>query len=218
MSAAVNLSFCAEHFKGGDGLNRQSGEEHWRWLEEAVYLYERLCDWPIFCSITGFPGFEAVENAVGNHERDVLWRIFDRPRVRLVTMAANPGHQVGAAWCIRLGLEAAAKTGIDYLLHTAEDVVPSPTFVTEAMRFLEQGARYVGEEWGEERNQLNSQFFACRTHALCGTFDPCQVGGIGCLEAYLRQQVPQEDTVFFRGHYRTTHNYAEWQRWVKETR
>src|SRR6185312_4318638 len=123
-NTVVNISFCGDHYKGGDGINRQHGQQHWEWLEECILLVEKLCSWPIFCSITGYRGFEQVEQSAGNSERDVLWRIFARPRVRLVTMAANPGHQVGAGWCIRLGLEAAAKTGYEFMVHMAEDIVP----------------------------------------------------------------------------------------------
>jgi hypothetical protein len=218
MSLVVNIGYCQEHFKGGDRINQMHGQLHAEWLEQCVLMWEELCDCPVFVSMTGFTGWPEVENSATSNERDVLWRIFGRPRVRFVTMAANPGHQVGAAWCIRLGLEAAGKLGYAYMIHTAEDVVPSRDALLVIRQWLEvNGSSYVGEHWGvdEGRDECSSQFFGCDVGKLCGPFDPPAVSGHGHLEAYLRHLLPT-GCAWVRAMYRSTHDFSEWQKWRRE--
>lgn len=225
--AVINIGFCADHYKGGDGRDRQHGQTHWEWLEQAIELLFdiTMLELPIFVSITGFRGFESVLAAPGNQERDVLWRIFSRPYVRLITMADNPGHQVGAAWCIRLGLEAAHKLHYDYMIQTAEDVVPTRGAIEQMIGQLQRGAEFISEEWGEAHEDCSAQFFACRTRFLGAKFDPCAVNAHGHIERYLRVLLEGKRVVKPGGCglqwgtiYRTTHDMAQWQRWAQEER
>jgi hypothetical protein len=219
-NAVVNVSFYAGHAKGGDGINYLPGEEHWRWLEQCLLYLEELCDWPLFVSMTGFAGFETTDAAPHNNERDVLWRIFSRPRVRLITMAANPGHQVGAAWCIWLGAQAAAKLGIDYMIHTAEDIVPRPGAMQQMVRQLEEGATYVGEVWHTTPPGLSTQFFACRAGSVAGPLDPCRVREYGFVERALWELVPEHLRRIneWAETHRTCHDFSVWSSWVREQR
>lgn len=219
MKVAVNLAWTASHFKGGDSINRQDGALHAEWLEQAVDFYRRLAEralidlhsheWGLFVSVTGFQGWPEVD---AGRERDALWRAFGRSR--FVTMVANPGHQVGAAWCIRLGLEAAGKLGYDYMLHTAEDVIPGPGVLGEMVDALKD-AEYAGEAWGPERNELNTQFFACRVPYLAGVFDPTKVPEHGHIEKYMAALLTQRKKCLRQFPYAHTHDYADWQRRIK---
>lgn len=215
----LNIGYCNEHFKGGDGINQMRGEEHARWLLEAVRLYAMQTPecWPIYVSITGFRGWPSVEISAANPERDVLWKVFHHPRVRFVTMDNNPGHQVGAAWCIRLGLEAAGKGDYSYMIHTAEDVVPHAGALDGIAFQLAAGAEYVGEVWGEGKDELNSQFFGCRTGHLGALFDPPQVRAHGHVERYLRKLLRDDQVCFIERLYRTTHDFGQWCRWARES-
>lgn len=220
MRVAVNLAYCCQHFKGGDGIGTLPGAEHAEWLEQAVGFYhERACkelflqgySFDLFVSITGFPGW--TEIAAGR-ERDALWRTFKY--ARFVTMNPNPGHQVGAAWCIRLGLEVAGKLGYDCLIHAAEDVIPGPGVLREMVKVLaESDYEYVGEAWGPERDELNTQFFACKVPWLAGNFDPTKVPAHGHIERYMATLLRQRKVYRRPFAYAHTHDYSDWQRRVK---
>jgi hypothetical protein len=213
----VNISFCCEHRKGGDLVHPMNGQEHAEWLDDCCVWWLKHTPWPLFVSMTGFRGWPEVPNAPGYFERDVLWRCFGRERVRFVPMAANPGHQVGAAWCIRLGLEAAGKLGYDYLIHTAEDVLPYKWAPRELIGLLNQTeAEFVDERWGVNRDECNAQFFACRVPYLAGVFDPTAIPRHDHLEAYLRDILKDKKIAHCEPSYRTTHDFAEWKRWVEE--
>ncbi len=154
-----------------------------------------------------------MENAPGNCERDIAWRILARD-VPIFGTPSNPGHQVGAAQCIRIGLEAASKLGYDFLIHTAEDVIPNVLTLEHMEEALDDGNDYVGELWGPEgdRQQLNSQFFACRVQSLVPTWDACAVTGAGCLEKYLFQRLDGKRKAYIHPYYWTTHDRGEWDR------
>jgi len=221
----LNIGYCAEHFKGGDRINRLPGQEHAEWLEQAVDLYLRIIpdDWAVCVSCTGFHGMLNVENAPGNCERDVMWRIAGKCMILGVTQ--NPGHQQGAALCIRQGLECASKLGYTYMVQTAEDVIPGEgiwrgdggkrsNILADMNHAIYLGrADYVGSLWGPNRDELDSCFFACRVEPLVSRFDPASC--VPYLERYLASLVTGK-RVEFSGHYRTTHDHSEWTRWAKE--
>lgn len=216
LGLVFNVSFCCDHYKGGDRINQLPGQEHAEWLEEQIDLLQRICAHPILVSMTGFRGWPEVETSQSNRERDVLWRIFARPNVRLVTMAANPGHQAGAAWCIRLGLEAAGKLDYDCLIHTAEDVVPNQGAFERMKSLLEKGYEYVGERWGVNQDEANAQFFGCRVPRLAGLFDPGKLGEYGHIERYLRSLLLDGMCCWTDSLYRSTHDHTTWRRWADE--
>lgn len=217
--ACINVAYSMNHRKGGDHDDgRLSGQVHAEWLEATVCHLLDTVGLPVFVSITGFPGWPEVPVRPGYYERDVLWRVFIRPKIHFVTMNDQPGHQQGAAWCIRLGLEAASKFQYDYMIHTAEDVLPEPREIHGMIGALDAlGADYVGRKWSDDGyTELNSQFFGCRVQALVGTFDSPAVGGVKCLEKYLGDRLQGKRVSHDAGAYRHTHDPAEFMRWLKE--
>ena len=197
------------------------GQTHAEWLEKAVYMYASL-GWPVIVSCTDYHGILSVNTSEGDHERGVLWRLIDRG-FPIMGESINPGHQVGAALCIRIGLEYAAYCGYDYLIHTAEDVMPEFSVLDRMVKALDEGAHYCGEKWGLDMTELNSQFFACRVRPLVNIWDACAVSGHGCIERYLRACVGDHPKVYFDGEdgkggrcYRTCHDFELWKRWKRE--
>jgi hypothetical protein len=222
MRVAVNLAHCAEHYRGGDGINRLHGAAHAEWLARAVTVYRGLMareleSWyqtDLFVAVTGWPGWPDVEVSPGNPERDWYWQALGRSR--FVTMNHNPGHQQGAAWCIRLGLEAAGKLGYDFLVHAAEDVLPFAGTLPRLAQLLAEGYDYAGQSWNSE--ELSSQFFACRVPWLAGLFDPGQVGPGNHIERYLGRLHQGRAVCRLPEHslYRHTHDWDEYRRWLAE--
>ncbi len=222
MRLLINISYCGHHYKGGGpndaAYDRIHGQAHAEWLEEAVTLWKNSIDDPIIChyfpkvivSATGFPGICHVEVSPGNLERDVMWRIFGR--VPIVGMPQNPSHQEGAAWCIRQGLEYAGKLGYDYMIHTAEDIMPHRGTLTKLAGMLDEGYEYVGERWGT--SDLNTQFFACRVQSLVGIWDPGQVmPSAGYVERYMAHCCVGKSLGLIGRIYDHTHDFSEWKRW-----
>jgi hypothetical protein len=230
MKVLVNVSWCGEHWKGGNltsvpqlpGEVVLTGPAHAEWLERALRLLraEMPSEWELAVSATGFPGICQAEPG----EQAALWRAF--PLARWVTMAENPGHQPGAAWNIRQGLKCAEALGCVYMIHTAEDVLPRPGTMTRLVQALEEGRLdYAGTGWragvpghdgaavsGDGSTDLNAQFFACRVAALVGRYDPRDVEKDGSVEKHLARLLDRrpklvEDTLS----YETTHDDEEWR-------
>jgi hypothetical protein len=214
-SCIVSISWCASHWKGADpGMGpRLSGQEHAEWLEDAVaYWLDQGLD--VIVAAVDFPGILDVETRPDNRERDVLWRILAR-RVPIVGTAVNPGHQVGAAKAIRIGLEYADRLNYDYQIHTAEDVLPEAGVVSD-MRHFAHDRDYVGSRWGIEQTDLNAQFFMVRAEAIVHRWDACQVPSQRHIEGYLAHLLNGHPQAIIDNYYRTTHNRAEWRRWLEE--
>ncbi len=191
------------------------GELHARWLLEAVGYYLGF-DADVVVSCTAWRGLLNVNNSPGDCERDILWQV--EAVCPILGVPENPSHQVGAALCIRQGLEAAGKWDYDCLVHTAEDIVPERGAIENMIEAVQYGADYAGNRWGPHQEFLNAQFFACRTQALVPTWDACQVVGAGHIENYLRQQIGKGSVWAMEGLYRHSHDFEEWQRWMKEVR
>ena len=225
MKTLISISYCAEHYKGGDRINRMNGQRHAEWLAAAVALYDDIApvevylnyddDFDIIVSCTGFPGILNVEQTPDSCERDVMWDVINGVKC-IVSVPDNPGHQVGAALCIRMGLEAAHKWGYECLIHTAEDVVPRRGALAGMVRAIKEGVSYAGEMWGVEQDELNSQFFACRVNDLVGPWDACAVPGHGHIERYLRDLLADRQKYLKRDQYRTCHDFAQFRQWVQE--
>lgn len=215
--AFINVAFNADHRKGGDFNEPCDAAGHWYWLYECVKDLDGCGRWsgahPVVVSMTAFPGHLMVP---AGRERDAMWQCMRH--ARFVSVPHQPGHQEGAATCIRLGLEYGGKTGFDFMVHTAEDIVLPLGVVTGVLAALEGGADYVGAAWGPDKNELSSQFFACRVQALVGTFDPGQVLRHGWLERYLAHQLAGKAVCRVDYPYRHTHDYQEWRRFLKEAR
>lgn len=218
MNAVVNIGFCASHRKGGESGSLLDEAAHWEWLEAA-------CDWwlarnrscGVVVSTTGFRGPLHVG---AGRARDALWRVMSG--VDVVGDAANPSHQVGAGLTVRLGLEYAGKIGFDYVVHTAEDVLPREGVVGAMLRALEGGAEYAGDAWGvgTPAEGLNAQFFACRVPYLAGRWDAAAIPGSGHIEGYLRDLLRGKRLWLAdrpESRYRHTHDAAEWKRWADES-
>ncbi len=214
MRTLVSISYCASHHKGADPdvAPRLDGAEHAEWLQDAVGFYAALLPTAeIAVAATAFPG---ILDVPAGRERDAYWTII-KCGVLLVTTSHNPGHQVGAALAIRLGLEAAGKLGFDFLVHTAEDVIPGEGALQEMLTALASEADYAGSEWHAGPGQVNAQFFACRTQALVARWDACAVTGDGCIERYLGRLLEGRPKCLREWPYRHTHDRAEWQRWAR---
>jgi hypothetical protein len=212
----VNISWCASHHKGAnswDGAQRLHGETHARWLEQAVDFYAGQ-NFPVIVSCTDWRGILNADVSPGNHERDVLWRVLKKAPI--IGMADNPGHQVGAALCIRQGLEAAGKWEYPLLIHTAEDVLPRPGMLDEMLQALDDGCDYSGTHWGSSPPGYNSQFFACRVQALVPYWDSCRVPEQHHLEGYLKHLLEGRPAWLGAERYFHTHDYALWQAELKK--
>jgi hypothetical protein len=157
-----------------------------------------------------------VPISADDYSRDVLWRLYAR-HVPIVSSVSNPGHQHGAAFCVRMALEYAGKCGYDNLVVTAEDVLPRPRAVDEMLNAL-LVHDYAGEAWGVNRDEANAQFFACRTQALVPAWDHCKACAHGgWIERYLRHLLEGHPCRWFdKSLYRHTHDKAEWTRWRDE--
>lgn len=178
MKAAFSVSYNGAHNKGGDpGSSGQlPGHVHARMLRDTCLYLKRECDWPIIVGATSFPGILRIETTPDEPEREYIWDVFKLARI--VSIPGNPGHQSGACWSIRMGVEAASKLGIDYLIHTAEDVVPNPGICREMVAQMQrEGSDYCGEPWGHNHDELNAQFFGCRVEWFATYFDGAGVGG-----------------------------------------
>lgn len=216
MRVAINLAYCQDHHKGGDRSGTLPGALHARWLEDAVQFYTDLAFRELasrghrpslIVSATGFKGWPEVESG---EERNALWQVLGA--AYFVSMAANPGHQVGAAWCIRLGIEAATHLGFDGMIHTAEDVIPEPEVLARMVERLARGCEYVGEAWGPDRKELNCQFFGCRPQDMMPRdWDPTQLPRHGCIERYMAHFLEGRPTCRERFEYAHTHDYAVWK-------
>lgn len=222
MKTCINLSFNADHRKA-DGSCSIDAHEHWKMLESTVeYLRDlaaitQLFPWPVIISMTGFPGIMQIEARDDRPTRHVVWSLFKT--CRFVTMRENPGHQQGAMWGIRMGVEAADKLGFDSMIHSAEDVLPHPGAIEDVVRRLEHGARYVGEKWGHSAEHLNAQFFGCNVRWFSENFDVAGLAGMHT-EWYLSSLL-EKDFGFvdpISRCYDHTHDPAEYQRMLLENR
>lgn len=182
MKVAISISYCQSHAKGGNPPDCSfiPGHLHARMLSRTVdYLRnqsltfsadDRFSVQQIIICATAFPGITHIHTSPDAPEREYLWDVFRK--TRFVTMADNPGHQGGAQWAIRMGIEAASKLGCDFLIHTAEDILPYPGALKEMLRkLIEEEADYVGELWGVNKDELNAQFFGCRLSWFASAFD-----------------------------------------------
>ena len=129
-------------------------------------------------------------------------------------MADNPGHQHGAAECIRLGMEYGAKCGHDFMIHTSEDVIPKEGALALMARELREGYDYVGGHWEYADNILCSQFFGLRCSSIVAVFDPYRCCDYGYLETYLWHHL-QHGMRLSRYEpylYLHSHDYDTWKR------
>lgn len=177
--------------------------------------------WPILVSMTGWPGMMYVESSPTNLERDWYWRTF--ALARMVGISDNPGHQQGAGWCIRQGVEAAHYMGCKYMIHTAEDVIfnkmPDGKYAgAYLVDQLRAGHDYAGMVWGYHDEHLNSQVFACRVDALVSVYDPRVLNGEQHTEWYLHSIMSSKRMWTGPPLYYHTHNYEEWKKYLLDIR
>jgi hypothetical protein len=235
----VSISYNQSHNKGGPlGCGWETyvhGQTHAEWLEATVKWWKDKFWHQVIVSAVGWPGISHIETRDGNRERDVLWRIY--PKIAaFVTSATNPGHQQGAALTIWQGLEYAAYIGYDYLVHTAEDILPHHEAIVEMVRAVQSlGYSYAGEQWGHgqdwskegygfpmwwdedacpEGRELDSQFFACRVADLVNVFDVGQLRDDGYLERCLGRWLQGKKCWYSHNRSRTTHDPEEFKRWL----
>ncbi len=211
--AFVNVAWCGEHRKGNENNHPCDPAGHAEWLLECVRDLVAVQCHRVVVSMTGFPGMVRVP---AGRERDALWQV--SRYATLVGVADNPGHQAGAAWCIRQGLEFGGKLGFDYMVHTAEDIVLKKDDVRWVVERLRDGADYVGAAWGPGRDELSSQFFGCRVPHLAAVFDPGKVAAHSHLERYLAHELAGKNVVRVDLPYRHTHDITEWRRFLAEAR
>jgi len=211
----VSISYCACHTKMDVGI---SGEDHAQWLLNQVTMLQALVDWPLIVACTGWPGILSIENTPTSRERDVLWQVFKRTRA-IVGIPENPGHQSGAAQCIRIALETACNLDFPYLIHTAEDVVPRRGILREMFLALEEEHDYAGEWWYSEPPGLNTQFFGCRPSALINYWDSATLYNHVHIEGYMRHLIQDHHAACYlfkhETMYYTTHHHHAWRAAVK---
>ncbi len=211
----INVSFCAAHRK--TGIDNLPGQLHAEWLEKCVDHLIDTTGLPVVVSITCWPGLCNVETSESSKERDVMWRIY--AKTRFMTMPHDTGHQLGAAWNIRQGIEFANKLGYKYMIQTAEDCVPKPGSIPKIIKLLEEGHDYVGRRGsGDPNTEVNSEFFGCRVDALFGPFDPSLLGWGGKLELYFCDLFRGKRCFFYGPDeypYDTSHYYDQWQEMLR---
>jgi hypothetical protein len=207
----TNISYNADHIKGfGSPI---PNELHAQWLWECVEHLDKTTDSLLAVSMSSFKGMLHVRAGA---ERDYLWKVWDKAKI--IHIHDNPGHHQGCCWAIRMGLEAAAKTGIEYMLHTAEDVVPHPGAIDRLMmKLILDGYDYSGMPWGVHNEFLNAQFFACRVQAIVAQFDQCQVTGDVHSEKYLKRMFEGKKIWTESSHYCYwhSHDYHEWKKFLE---
>lgn len=220
-SLLIGISYCGTHNKGeyldSPGAVRVSPVEHAEWLLATVRLWQKLAvdldrASRVVVTATGLP---AMLQVTAPGERDVMWAVLDRAII--LAHPDNPGHQVGASIALRQGLEAAGYWGYPLYLHTAEDILPWPGSVEKLLAALDGGSDYAGYCWTD---MLNCQFFGCRTAALAGCFDMEGVRNFPGLEHYLHHLLKDRPKSVSgdggRGHYLTTHDWRQFQGWLKK--
>lgn len=205
----VNVSYCQAHRKHMAGAVAElPGQLHAEWLEKCVnhLLASGL---PVIVSATGWPGLCNVEISPLSVERVVLWRVFNK--VRFMTMP-DAGHQLGAAWNVRQGLEFALTNHYPYMIHTAEDVVVTHKALHDIADALRRGSEYVGGDWTPGLEELNTQHFGCKVEPLMHRLDPARLAGGGQLEKYFYDLLRDRPKLLWEGDrpYGTTHYYDEW--------
>lgn len=221
-SVLVGISYNGRHNKGDEEHSSEAVRvppaEHARWLGDSVVLYRAelrpfMRSYATKVVVVGC-GMKDLLYMDAPGEREAMWAV-----LRYVPVLSHPepeGHQVGAATCLRLGLEAAGYWGYEYYLHTAEDILPRPGAVEAMLGALDRGNDYAGYSWSD---CLNCSFFACRTKALAGTFDREKVREYRGLEHYLTALLEGRPKEIFegggRGKYLTTHDYAQYRRWLR---
>jgi hypothetical protein len=217
MRFLTNISWCAQHGKGfGNPINE---ELHAKWLWECVEHLDSLAyqysQQQLVVSITGFRG---ILHHWAGPERDYLWKVWDKAKI--ISVDHNPGHHQGCCWAIRMGLEACSKTGIDYMVHTAEDVVPHKGAIAKLLGKLEEGYDYAGMPWGHHNEYLNAQFFACRVESIVADFDQCKVDGDMHSERYLKSLFEGKRVWMEPSHYCYwhTHDYSEWKGFLEKVK
>ncbi len=216
--AVISVSACWTHVKGGNDASCPvlPGDIHAEWLEKCVRHLRRSTQLPVVVTLTGFPGLCHVPPG---RERDALWRTFVRSR--FVSSPYDLPHQKGAAITIRQALEFARHMRYDYLIHTAEDVVPRHDSIPYMLERLDEGWDYVGEVWGENDDQLESRFFACRVNALLQNFNPLALLDVGGtpIERYLANILAMKRVCREKrqngASYHHSHDPDEWRRLLK---
>lgn len=121
--------------------------------------------------------------------RMIAWKIHARCR-EILSYPDAQDHQVGASWCLRMSMEAAAAHGAEFLVHLADDVLLLSHNVDEMIQAL-GSADYIGSNWGLPQ-AANSQVFACRVARFVDfqkrffLINPIEFSGCGnILEGYL---------------------------------
>jgi len=214
----VSISYCATHHKERNPWERPpiNGQLHAEWLDKTVNFWLNNTPFPVIVSAIGFPGMLNIEISDTSKERDVWWRIFSKAPI--LGLPNNPGHQEGAATAIRQGVECGMKLGYDFLIHTAEDIMPTDEAIYRIVRDLCDGADYAGNTWNINNDELCAAFFGCRTAAVGARFDPGTTLQYGYLERYLAHTLADRPKALYGGNiapiYSHTHNYEEWNGWL----
>jgi hypothetical protein len=222
--AVVNVSYCAAHRKSPQPNipGTIAPALHAAWLEECVDHWLTL-GYPVTVSAVCWP--LCISSIACPQERAITWRIF--AKARFLTLTHDSEHQLGASWALRLGLDFALNLQYDYLIHTAEDVVPCRGMAANMLAKLDAGLDYAGSGWTPGRREVNAQFFGCRASA-CAAFEP-NVYRVGKpIEEHLFDVLEGKKLFFYypdawgpnrlAEFYETTHDYDEWKKLLDKVR
>ncbi len=213
----ISVSSTCNHGKSDNTgkFPKIRGDLHAEWLEECVRHLATI-GYPIVVSLTSFPGICEVPQG---REREALWRT--SRMAGFITTCVDYPHQKGAAFAIYQSLEFADRHRYDIMVHTAEDVIPNDGAVKRMVSYIEEGWDYAGEVWGENDEQLDSRFFACRVAALVHRFHPDALQNVGgsALEAYMAKLLAMNRVLRMprgtKDSYFHSHDYAAWCRYLK---
>jgi hypothetical protein len=210
----VNVSYCC--YRKVPEISRS---EHARWLHHTVSWLRGEVDWPIVVSMIGWNGMIRMADDEERRWMMRTWRL-----ARFTGVSEHLDHQGGAGTAIHMGLVAAEALGAPFLVHTAEDILPTPGALDNIHLKLEFGADYVGAKWGHKGEFLNAQFFGCRRSVLARGWDAGTLTGAHHTEMHLREcfegaAIEPEGQIhpdMSACRYNHTHDWALFQTWLEQ--
>jgi len=186
----ISFDFNGNHQKSTIGSVDPA--DHFRMLDAAIERADPKRRHNIVVTAINWPLWTCDENV-----RMIAWKLHARCR-EVISYPYNQDHQVGASWCLRMALEAAAAHGAEYLVHLADDVLLLTHTVDELVNLL--GADdYRGSGW-DSQCTANTQVFVCRVARFVDfsrrlfLINPVEMAGCGqSLEGYLWHKMVAND-------------------------
>jgi hypothetical protein len=153
---AISVSYYGHHRKG-DGQVMDAWEHEDMLRRTVDYLRQEMRAHAPFIIVCGS----------GMNRND---RILDLGAgslsTRVLASYEETGNPDGSWWAICQGAKAAISFGCEFLIHTAEDVLPHRGVMADMVwRMHNERLDYLGHLW-RPQGELATQFFGCRAKAM----------------------------------------------------